>query len=687
MRSRIARTVLVAALLFWPCSLIVAQDNNESSTGIALSSMFDVQRAPKAKSMGLFQANFLDSLKTARRSLQLAVVLDATESMSGEMESIRASLPELLSDLSRFEDGKLETTVVTFSDVGASERPANVLSPGFVSDATQMTQLLEQISTASGKPYFPEAVDLGVFTAIDQLPWSTDENVERWLLLIGDAPPYDPSFLEPETKAQRWYDTDFLVDLANKKNVKIHCLLCSSREVEKKAYENSLAKTRRFMSQLADGTGGQMLDLSYPFVRQRLVENASVRKANYSRVGYITQAEIDSIANQHPAADASNDQIIRIAVLPFLPLESMSFLYEKPEVQMATELRQRLQTLPNVRTVSPRQVEEEILRLQREGGPVQNWPQALNIRLRTDYVVHGSIRMADSASIEAVVFGRDDSKPLTQMATSGPIASLAGSLLSDLKQTRQRPQALQPLLQRLATLEATDGTNAPIAMLQNLTSDERSQLLGAFEALEQSLGYDLGDEHGEELLTKAEMELAKLLTSQPEHAFAHTLRASCLYNQAKIQEGRGDLDKAKALMQRSNDALKDAYRLRSQIIDRLAKLEIEADYALMVAKDYPAAIGAYEQIVSFSESSPIQSALRAHWMLAGIYNGAWDIAKNDSTVANPEKAKHHIVQILAFWPESVEATSIKRYLLWDDQNNKSRTPYLPIEGDLLTSNQ
>jgi tetratricopeptide (TPR) repeat protein len=274
------------------------------------------------------------------------------------------------------------------------------------------------------------------------------------------------------------------------------------------------------------------------------------------------------------------------------------------------------------------------------------------------------------------------------LASSGAIENLAGSLLTDLKQSRQRPEALQPLLNRLASIgDSTDGTTSTIAMLQNLNSNERSQLLGAFEALEQSLGHALGDELGEELLNKAESELAKLLTSQPEHAFAHAMRASCLYNQAKIHEGRGKLDEAKALIQRSNDALKDAYRLRNQIIDRLARLEVEADYALMVAKDYPGAIMAYEQIVSFSEASPIQSALRAHWMLAGIFNGAWDIAKNDATVANPDKAKHHIVQILAFWPESVEATAIKRYLLWDEQKNKSRTPYLPIEGDLLTSNE
>src|SRR5262245_47130538 len=109
MRSRFTRIILASALLFFSCSIVVARSKNENSTGIALSSMFDVQRAPKAKSMGLFQANFLDSLKSARPTLQLAFVIDSSESMSDEIESIRTSLPELLLDLRRFEDGKLET--------------------------------------------------------------------------------------------------------------------------------------------------------------------------------------------------------------------------------------------------------------------------------------------------------------------------------------------------------------------------------------------------------------------------------------------------------------------------------------------------------------------------------------------------------------------------------------------------
>ncbi len=686
MRTNIFCAVVLvsAAIAHLPGNHAVAQQ--KSAAGAALSSMFNVQRAPKAKSMGLFQANFLDSLKSANRSLQLAVVIDSTESMSNELAGIRTSLPELLADLYRIQDGALETTVVAFSDVGQSERPVKVVSPSFVREPPQIAQLVEQITLESGKPYFPESVDLGVYTAIDQLDWSAEDNVEKWMLLIGDAPPYDPSFFESETQARRWYETDFLVDLANKKSLKIHCLLCASRENEKQAYEESLIKTRRFMSRLADGTGGQMLDLSYPFVRQRLVENATPAKTEYKRIGYITQTEIDQIARQNQDLEANDNQVIRIVVLPFLPLESITFFFERPEVQIATQLRQSLRSLPNVRTIPPRQVEDQILRLQGEGVPVQDWPQALNIRLRADYVLHGSLRMTDSAFAEAKVFGRDHSEPLIQLGTSGPISSLAGSVLSDLKKTRQRPDSLQPLLLRLKKLEeSSEGTISTIAMLQDLNPDEHGQLLGAFEALQQALDYSLGDVQGEDLLNKAEAALTELLTTQPEHAFAHTLLASCQYNQAKIHEESGRTDEAKLRFQRSIGSIKQAYRLRSQLVDRLTRFEVEADHALMVAKDYASAIESYEQIVNFSEASPVQPALRAHWMLAGIYNGAWDVAKHDASVVDSEKAKRHLVQILAYWPESVEAAAIKRFLLWDEKKNRSRTPYLPIEGDLLTS--
>lgn len=657
------------------------QAQEPSATAAALRTMFNVERAPQAKAMGMFQANFLDSLPVSNRALQLAVVVDSTESMANEMPSIRQTLPLMFSDLNRIHDGAMGTTIVTYSDIGASEMPSRVINPSFLDDTAMTQRMIDELKIESGRPYFPESVDLGVFTALSQLQWSEDDQVEKWILVVGDAPPYDDSFVDEKTKAKRWYDTAFLVDLANKKNLKIHCLLCPSREDEKVAYEQSLAKTRQFMSQLAEGTGGQMLDLSYPVVRERLIESAKQPESAYARIGYITRQEIDALSRTvtPPAADAKTK--FRVAVLPYLPLESMTFFYDKPAVQLATEIRQAIRSLPNIQTVATRQIEDELTRLQGEGIPVSDWPQALCLRLRADFVVTGDVRIADGQAFATThIFGREQSGSLIQLGTTSPVESVAESVVNDLASLKQVPESLRPMLAGFSQIKdsmktSTDATG----ILATLDPELRSQFLGAFEALEQSLAYPLGDEKGAGLLDAAEKYLASFLKSQPEHAFAWVLKASCDYNQAKLFSLRGDRDTANRKFTDSRNALKEAWRLRTQLVDRLTRLEVEADYALMVAGDYPAAIRTYEEIVRFSESSPVRPALRAHWMLSGIHLGAWGTSATDASIVQPEQARQHLLQILAYWPTSSEATAIKRYILWDEKTGKSRTPYLPID--------
>ncbi len=375
--------------------LLISQDllaQDASATGAALRAMFNVERAPQAKAMGLFQANFLDSIPTIDRPLQLAVVVDSTESMTGEMSEIQKNLPLMFSDLYRIHDGAVTTTLVTYADVGASDRPARVISPTFLDQASAQ-KLVEQLKVESGRPFFPESVDLGVFTALDQLDWAADGKVDKWMLVIGDAPPYDVAFFDEKTKARRWYDTDFLVDLANKKNLKIHCLLCPSRSNEQAAYEASLDKTRQFMSRLSEGTGGQMLDLSFPAIRQRLVQTGNQPEPRYVRLGAITQQDIDAVRQSAPAASNGAGNL-RVAVLPLLPMDSMTFFYDKPAVQLATEIRQALQSLPNVRTVVVRQIEDELDHLRDEGIPQADWPQAALFAVASR--LSGDRRLADS---------------------------------------------------------------------------------------------------------------------------------------------------------------------------------------------------------------------------------------------------------------------------------------------------
>ncbi len=660
-----------------------------SPTAAALRAIFNPQRAPQAKSMGLFQANFLDAVPAVPQPLQLAVVIDSTESMSQELTAIRDTLPAMFADLARIHDGQLATTLVTYSDVGASELPVRVLNRAFVSDPQQVATLLAEVRAESGRPYFPESVDLGVFTAVEQLEWSPDESVQKWVLVVGDAPPYDPEFSDAKTKARRWYDTRFLVDLASQKNIKVHCLLCPSRENEQTAYQESLAKSRQFMSQLSDGTGGRMLDLSYPLVRQELVSAARQPESKYARIGYVSESDLAALrptSSNRNADDAAVPASLRVAVLPFMPWETMSFFHELPAVQLATELRQALKRVPTVQTVAPRQIEDELSRLKGEGLPLAEWPAALCWRLRADYLVAGELRSSAAGESFAGVqiFGREGNQPLVQLASQAPIEQLASTILRDLPQAQPLPQAIQTLA--AALLDAKDGDatgDEATAQLAGLESEQRVRLLAALEALEQALGYALGDPQAESLLTAAQAQTTAFLQQQPEHAFAHTLQASAAYNLAKLQERRGNLQAATEQQQTMAASLKEAFRLRTQLVDRLLRLEVQADHALMVSHDPVEAAARYAEIVQFAEASPLRPALRAHWMLLAIHAGAWQIEATHPDLVQPEKVREHVLQILAFWPSSSEAAAVKRFLLWDEKTGRSRTPYLPVETQPL----
>ena len=114
------------------------------------------------------------------------------------------------------------------------------------------------------------------------------------------------------------------------------------------------------------------------------------------------------------------------------------------------------------------------------------------------------------------------------------------------------------------------------------------------------------------------------------------LMASSHYNMAKAQEELGQTQLAQEDMQKGIGYLTKAFDNRRDLKDRLLQAEIEADYSLLVRKDYQAAVRRYQSITQFSEASLLKMALRAHWMLAGIECGDWGAAQSaDFGVPSP----------------------------------------------------
>ena len=128
--NSLGRYIIAASLLFFllPAPWVKAQQSNaqDASVGNVLSSIFDVRRAPPAKSMGLLHGTFLDGINSERQ-LQLALVIDATESMEDELAAIRKNLPNLVGDLNRLQDGSFEAAIVTYSDIGDKPVPVTQL--------------------------------------------------------------------------------------------------------------------------------------------------------------------------------------------------------------------------------------------------------------------------------------------------------------------------------------------------------------------------------------------------------------------------------------------------------------------------------------------------------------------------------------------------------------------------------
>ena len=112
------------------------------------------------------------------------------------------------------------------------------------------------------------------------------------------------------------------------------------------------------------------------------------------------------------------------------------------------------------------------------------------------------------------------------------------------------------------------------------------------------------------------------------------------------------------------------------------KTEIEADFALLVQRNVGQAIQKYQELAGTDPKSDtnIHSALRAHWMLAGIYSGDWGVAEK---FVDKEQARQHLIQILAFWWDSPEANFIKNSLRWSAEEQKTMFPNFPLQNETV----
>jgi hypothetical protein len=128
------------------------------SLGQVLGTAFNTMGLPPAKGALQFRVDFTDLIEAAQKNMQLAIVLDGTDSMTPDIQSAVASLATVAGNL-QAKGGEVEYALVVYRDTGSPSGPVSVPLPKFTADLPSLEQALASVKTEDGAPYFAERVD------------------------------------------------------------------------------------------------------------------------------------------------------------------------------------------------------------------------------------------------------------------------------------------------------------------------------------------------------------------------------------------------------------------------------------------------------------------------------------------------------------------------------------------------
>jgi len=119
------------------------------------------------------------------KMIDIVFVIDATESMKDDIDTIRESINASLERLlAQYDSYRL--ALVLYKDYNDDFLVKTVCE--FTSDVKSFSTTLNTFKVSGGRD-IPEAVYEGIQGGLD-LPWRTGSDIDRRLILIGDAPPH-----------------------------------------------------------------------------------------------------------------------------------------------------------------------------------------------------------------------------------------------------------------------------------------------------------------------------------------------------------------------------------------------------------------------------------------------------------------------------------------------------------------
>jgi len=684
------------------------------SLGEVLSAGFDRKVLAGPRERGALQrTNFLNLVTERKTRLEVALVLDGTNSMGRDLSGAREMLTAFLRRLSEAQPGQREAqpgpggaglvpplpgqeqgpgqetllSVVVYRDKNAPSGPVVVSFPQFTRSLEEVQKVLDAVQPETGAPYFYELADVGVKQALTELNWSpvATPDVSRWLIVCGDAPPY------PADSGLRPVPTRELVQLARAKGIQISAVLCSAGFLDpegkeaalQKAWQDSLPQTREFFKTLSDETQGGLIDLSNPLVLQALTERVEASREQRQEVVFrpISLAEISTV--QQLASKSTSGPPLRVAVLPHVPWDEVLVGTEAPGGLVATELHDRLAHLPRFQLVNSLELTLALHSVRQAKTSAAQFLPQLAKSLAADYVIWGEVTPGPNPEIRSAIYRGAEAHKLVEIrqaappGTDDPLLAASSGLASKLVAAVLEPgtgaAADTNLVAALETVREEQwvarGLETPLArdvrarrslltgmnILQEALqvavegSSSGAKTLSSTEPLAavQAVLREAGD--AQTLLTRARQALETARDFEPDNPFIHLVLANTYFNLARVANAPDFASRARAELEAAHA------RRGNVLLNPLVRLEIEADHALLVQENDAAAVAKYQEILTSQDVGLGPFALRARWMLAGLYLGDWGLRVRHPELVNPQLAREQIREILAHWELSPEA--------------------------------
>lgn len=648
--------------------------------------------APGAK--GLVQQPVWE-FRGLRKNIQLAFVLDATNSMHQDIDSLKKCLHDVIdqiksqvTDVRSKDEVKVWIALVVYRDwwrlpkappaasreiriqfqgsekeevLERRESPVEILTgrPGnhfvdFDSDLSHLQERLQQISLEVGHPGSEEQVDFGIGTALQDLDWMAGDTVSRLLVVAGDSPPWKEEYLDwtknpdywtywekKESKPQplRQHSTRQLVEWAHKKDVSIFALACDKASRNTPADHRRLGQMRSFFSELTQQTDGKFLDLSDPDVKNRLKRAVQSGGEDLQDLRRITQADLTKAATRQelPAA--------RVAILPPLDKVDYRLSYEDDAYHVAALLTKQLQDLDPSLAASSDQVRRAWLRLSPDGAVTAERRAALASDLGVSFVVWGGLRRpADGRlALDLAAYGANGQVVVEGETARADLLTVAENAWKGLLVAAEKNPQAEPLAKTFSKHAIT----TDLAQ----TPETLRELLKGYAKLEEATQFASNDPVSQRLNEEAQQSFLTVLRSEPDSVFAKLLHASSQINLNQTKEAKSTF----------GEALKLAESLAS---DDPLRLEVEADHAWYVLNDAATAIKSYQRILEVTQGHYPRVALRAHWTLAGFYLSPLpQVAKAiPNEVERLDLARQEILAVLLNWKDSSEARFYEQYV-------------------------